>query len=54
MNSRSRTSRPAGRTMLQALAAAAAATSLLLTGCVAGEDSDAAANANAEIGRAHV
>ncbi|WAP51836.1 aliphatic sulfonate ABC transporter substrate-binding protein [Arthrobacter sp. ATA002] len=46
MNSRSLPSRPAARTTLKTLAAAAAAASLLLTGCVAGEDSDAAANAN--------
>lgn len=46
MNSRSRTSRPARRPGFKTLTATAAAAALLLTGCVAGEDSDAAANVN--------
>ncbi|WP_104053630.1 MULTISPECIES: aliphatic sulfonate ABC transporter substrate-binding protein [unclassified Arthrobacter] len=50
MNSRSLSSPSASRTALKTLAAAAAAASLLLTGCVAGEDSDAAADAGAADG----
>ena len=44
MNSRSRSSSPIS-SPIKAIAAAAAAASLLLTGCVAGEDSESAANA---------
>ncbi|MBP3035851.1 aliphatic sulfonate ABC transporter substrate-binding protein [Arthrobacter sp. zg-ZUI100] len=54
MNSRSRTSSPARRTIPRApattLAAAAATAALLLTGCVAGEDSEPAAKAGAADG----